>query len=158
MCERQVELGGHQCPGRSRVGISVEDHPIRLFFHQHRLQPLHHFAGLNTMACRAHAEVVVRRGHSQFAKKDVAHGRVVMLSGMNDLVLHAVAKFGRGVPDRGSFYELWSGSDERNNPHKSRDGKSASSTTQQDPILKRYAWNEMRPRARTRSRDGTISL
>ena len=111
-----VHLGCGERPGQGRVGIAVDQHPVRPLLQQHSLQPKQHFADLPAVRPRPHSQIHVRLREVQFLEEDLGHPVVVVLAGVDQKLLmpgspHGPADWGgldelRACPDhRGDFHE-----------------------------------------------------
>ena len=58
--EREAHFGAHYGTGQRRIGVPIEQDPVRCFRGENRFQPLQHFTGLRTMAAGTDSQVVVR--------------------------------------------------------------------------------------------------
>ncbi len=71
--DRQVQLHRGQRAGERRVGVAVDQHPVRALLGQDRVEGGQHRAGLHAVAARPDAEVHVRRGDRQVGEEHVGH-------------------------------------------------------------------------------------
>ena len=94
MCSLAAASARRECG----IGIAVDDHPVRLFRKQHRLDRDQHSPGHLAMAAAIDIELVRRRRNIQFPEKHVRHVVVEVLTGMDHHFLETV-----GVTDGAAY-------------------------------------------------------
>jgi hypothetical protein len=85
---RDVELGADDGARQSRIGVAVKQHAIRALLEENNLKAFDHLASLLSVGTGTDAQVGIGRRDTQFGEEDRAHVVVVMLSGVNDQVVH----------------------------------------------------------------------
>ena len=78
-------LGRHQRAGDGGIDIAHHQHRLRLHAFEHRLEALHHLGGLHRVAAGADFQMMVGTRNAEVGKEAVAHRRVVMLAGVQQL-------------------------------------------------------------------------
>jgi hypothetical protein len=78
-------LGSDQGAGDGGVDVADHQHRLRPDLVEHRLEALHHLGGLHRVAAGADFEVMVGARDAEIGEEAVAHRRVVMLAGMQQL-------------------------------------------------------------------------
>ena len=78
--------------GQSRVGVTVDQHPVRLFFEENLLHRLQHAPGHGAVLSAGYLQVVFRVGNVQLFEEDLGHVFIVMLAGMNQNFSNPVGK------------------------------------------------------------------
>ena len=111
MNHRDMHFGGSQRTGESRICIAIHQNAVWLLGKQYVLNRHQHRTGLSPMRPRADAQVYIGRRNFQAIEKDAGHCVVIMLTGMHQNFLVALAQL---PAQRGSLDEL------RPRPHKTR--------------------------------------
>ena len=99
----QAKLHGCQSARQRRVGVTVDQYPIRFLRQHHFFDSHQHPAGLLAMASRADVEIHIGRGDRQLLEKDSRHAGVVVLTGMHQ---HLAVSLAKHPTDRRRFDEL----------------------------------------------------
>ena len=115
MGDGQVQFHRGERAGEGRVGVAVDEGPVRPVGVEDALQRGEHAAGLDSVRPAAHSEVDIRVGDPQIGEEGLRHQRVVVLARVGDDMLHA----GRGERggDRGELDELGAGADDAEHLH-----------------------------------------
>jgi hypothetical protein len=117
MGDGEAGLGCHQSACQRRIGIAVQQSPIRPLGVQNRLQTFEHLGGLCAVRSRAGLQIVVRPRNRQLFEENGTERRIVMLSRMHDGVvpLRGVRPSAQRLADYGQFDELRTGAYNRTN-------------------------------------------
>ena len=99
----QAKLHGCQSARQRRVGIAVDQHPIRFLRQHHFFDSHQHPAGLLAMVSGAYVEIHIRRGDRQLLEKDSRHAGIVVLTGMHQ---HLTVSLAQHPTDGRCFDEL----------------------------------------------------
>jgi hypothetical protein len=83
---------------------------------QDRLESLHDGGGLLGVSAGAHSEIAVRIGHSELLKKNIRHGGVVVLAGVNEGLTHFGVRT-QGAQNGRGFHEVWARADNVEDVH-----------------------------------------
>ena len=101
MCDGDVELRGCQRASQSRVGVPIDQHPVRLFFEKNLLHRLQHAAGHGAVLSAGYLQVVFRVGDIQLVEEHLGHVFIVVLAGMNQDFNDPVGEFVAYAPGNG---------------------------------------------------------
>ena len=112
--DRDVQLGGREGAGERRVGVAVDEQPVRLPGDELALDPGQHLAGLGAVGPGADLEVDVRIGDAELVEEDARHLVVVVLAGVKKRLAVAPPK---DAGDRPGFDELGACADDGQDVH-----------------------------------------
>jgi hypothetical protein len=112
--DRHLLLGGDQRSAEGRVGVPVDEHRVRLLLGDERLEPGHDRRGHHGVAARPGRELVVGRRHVELLEEDLGEPAVVVLAGVDEDLLVALAQVAR---HRGRLHELGPVADHGQDPH-----------------------------------------
>ena len=113
--DRDVQLGGRERACERRIGVAVDQRPVRPFLQQHLLDSPKHAAGLLAVWSGADAEMMLRLCKLELLEEQVRHGCVVVLAGVHyDL---AQARSAQRARHRGRLDELRPVSDDGKDFH-----------------------------------------
>jgi hypothetical protein len=79
-------LAGNQGARHGRVDVAIDHHPVGTQPIEDRLELEHDPGGLNRVGSGADPEIHVGLGKTQIGEEPVAHGRVVVLSGVDQVL------------------------------------------------------------------------
>ncbi len=116
MGDGQVQLDRRERPGDGRVGVAVDDHPVRVLALQDRVERGQDPPGLYAMGAGPDAQVYRGVGDAEAGEKHVGEVRVVMLTRVHDHMLVVGVREGGG--HRSQFDELGTGTDNAQDLHK----------------------------------------
>ena len=105
MGDEEPGLGTDQCAGDRRIDVADDHDDVVSTAPAQILERLHDATRLLRVAAGTHLEVVVGRSYAQVDEKDIAHGCVVVLTGMDQLGL--MTRCFEGVDDRLDLHEVW---------------------------------------------------
>ena len=103
--QRDAQLHGDQAAGDRAVHVAHHQHRVRPVLEQHRLEALHDLGGLLRVRAAADAEVQIRLRDSELPEEQVAHVRVVVLSGVHEQRLDAGAGC-EGLHQRSHLHQI----------------------------------------------------
>lgn len=90
MCNRDIQFAGGNGTYQRRIGIAIDEEPVRSLLQQNTLNLRYHSAGFLPMRPTADAKVVVWLGDIKLTEKYARHEFVVMLAGMDDNFGHTL--------------------------------------------------------------------
>ena len=91
----QAQAFGGQGARQRRIGVAIDQHPIRSYGPQDCIDFNQHASRLNAMRTRTDTQLIARRGDVEFTKKHIGHGVVIVLSGMHQHVVVPLTKHPR---------------------------------------------------------------
>ena len=112
---RKVHLDGGESAGNGRIGVAVDEHPIRVHLLQHRVELLEHATGHEAVGAATDTQVQIRIRDAELDEEGVGHVDVVVLAGVDDLVIDSLGREGLG--HRGQLHELGTSPDDAHDAH-----------------------------------------
>ena len=103
---RNPLLHRDQSTGKGRVDIPHDRHTGRLAVIHDRLEPPHHFSGLDGMRARPDLQVHIGLGQMKVFKQLTAHVLVVMLTGMQQQARQRGRVPSHGPQNGSDFHEV----------------------------------------------------
>jgi hypothetical protein len=116
MRDRDVQFGCRQRAGKRGVGVTVQQHGVRLLGHQHLFDAGQLRARHRAVRAAAHAEVPDGRGNAELAEEHLGHVVVEVLAGVQQALVHARLSRERCAHGRG-LDELRTGTDDGDQVH-----------------------------------------
>jgi hypothetical protein len=89
---RDGGLSGRERAGERGVGVAVHEHELGVQVGQNRLQPREDAPGLGGVAPTAGVQLVGRRRHAELVEEDPRQLVVVVLAGVDDDLVGALAQ------------------------------------------------------------------
>jgi len=83
VCEGSLQLRGGKRPGERRIGVSVDEHPVRPFLRQCAFECGQHAPGLRAVGTGPYPEIAVGPRDLEFPEKDGRHVVVVVLASVH---------------------------------------------------------------------------
>ena len=114
---RHGGLGRRERPGERAVGVAVDEHEIGRQLGEHRLEGREDASRLRRVRATAGAQLALGRRHGKLLEEDPRKLVVVVLAGVHDRLLEAIAQDAR---HGGGLNELRPIADDRDNPHRHR--------------------------------------
>src|SRR3974390_481757 len=105
MADTHAEFGADQGGGNGRVDVAVDENEVRLALDDDRLQNEHDSRSLLGVAAGTDSQVEIGFGDFKLLEKDVGHGRIVVLSGMDESLTNAGLR-GQGPQHRSRLHEI----------------------------------------------------
>jgi hypothetical protein len=101
-----AELHAGERTGDRAVHVSDNDHIIRLSFAAHVIEAHHHPSGLFGMGTAPYAKEPRRMRHLQVLEEGIRHRRIIMLSGVDDVVFEPIRHCLECTMDRCDLHEI----------------------------------------------------
>ena len=100
-------LGRHQRAGDGGIDIAHHQHGLRPHAFEYGLEAFHHLGRLHGVTAGADFQMMIGTRDAKVGEETVAHRRVVMLAGMQQL--RDDAGLGQGRHHRGDLHEIGAG-------------------------------------------------
>ncbi|GAA1145726.1 hypothetical protein GCM10009672_16460 [Nesterenkonia lutea] len=82
-----MHLDRRKCCCESRVGITVNQDPIRIHLPEYFFEPSQHRPCLSTMRSRSNLKIEIRCGYAEVSEKNVRHQFIIVLTRVGDEML-----------------------------------------------------------------------